>query len=246
MENRSQYPKYDFLNAKAIMEELYDIRISEDSFIEKAYYAWKELPDKHTDYHVYIDTVNMHNKLMLPENVEYIMNVNYANTFFDNIYGLGTETRFFIYKNGSKITTLGSKEWESYRIDKSISDRFSDNITYTNGDGYIEFEQGDLNGTEIAVLYKGLIVNKDCDPMLYYREVSAIAARVAYYQCRIDVRNLVPGAAQLVQMYLQESNKAVLRAGIPEQITDNEIDRVLNAMVSMDRKVYNKNYKFRS
>jgi len=242
MENVSKYPKYDFLNAKAMMEELYDMRIPEDKFLEKAYYAWKELPDRHSDYHVFIEDVNTKNRINLPENVDYILNVTYANYFFYNMFG---DASIFLYRNGSRLVYPSSEEWSHYRLDKSKKDNFRQNITYNLHDGYIDFPQGELNGSQIAVLYRGLIVNDDCDPLLYYREIKAIADRVAFYQTRIDVRNNVPGAAELLQYLESSSNRTILRAGIPENVTDNQWDQYLNVSTSFDRKMHNRNYKFR-
>lgn len=242
MENVSKYPEYNFLNAKAVMEELYPIRIPEDKFLEKAYYAWKELPDRHSDYHVFISDVNTNNRINLPENVDYIMNVTYANYFYYNMFG---DASIFLYRNGSRLTYPSSEEWSHYNIDKSKKDNFRQNITYDLNDGYIEFPQGDLENTKIAILYRGLLVDDNCDPLLYYREVQAVAARVAFYETRYNAMMGVPNTAELLQYLELQSNTTILRAGMPENVTDNQWDQYLNVKTSFDRKSHNKNYKFR-
>lgn len=244
MENKANYPEYTFLHAKARMEELFPIHMSEDSFIEKAYITWRSLPDRHSYYHVYIGTVDLNNKIEIPDNVEHIVAVTfpmYINNFF-------MTNNYFIFSGGSYYYPFynKTKEWESYRVDKSLSERYGYNITYNlEGKNLISFPQANFEGEEIAILYKGLLVNEDCDPLLYNNEVNAIAYNVALMDTRFEAFNNVPGKLQLLQYIESKADLYLAKAGIAEKLTDNELDSILNVATSFDRKVYNKNYKFR-
>lgn len=245
MENVAKYPKYTFLHARARMENLYPVKMSEDRFIEKAYITWLDLPDRHTSAHVYIGEVGADNQLELPENVEYISAVTLPSYIKDSLYGLN----YFYYYNGSVLYDMyfDNIEWDSYRMDKSLSDRYGSNVTFNLlEDNVITFPQGDFSGNSIAVLYKGLIVDDNCDPLLYKNEISAIAANVAYMDFRFSALNMEPGKDKMLSFLKQEAEIAMAKAGIAENITQNQIDQMLNVAVSMDRKVYNSNYKFRS
>ena len=243
MENLAEYPKYTFLHAKAMMDEIYDIDMQEDSFIEKAYMAYKRIGNKYTRYHVYNGIVGVDNKLVIPENVEFIESVNYPTYFTDML----TDNGLFIYHNGSQLFTDVDEQWSSKFINKSKRDRNGRNITYELlNDHTITFPQGDFSGQTVAILYHGLLVDEDCDPLLYYKEVEAIAYYVAFMNFRRLASKGDPVASNMMAMAKQEASIAIAGATIPEQFTQNELDQIMNVNVSMDRKVYNRSYKFKS
>ena len=242
MENKPKEPTYTFLHSKAVMDQLYPLDMMEDDFIEKAYMSWRGIQTIHTRKHVFIGEVDVNNNLELPENVEFIRSVNYP----FNIY-LNSLSSFYIYINGSRLlTTDDISEWESYNIDSSIEARRGDYITYELlEDGLITFPQGDLRGSKIAVLYDGLIVDENCDPKLLYKEMIGIAHGVAYMKLRFNAYANIVGADKLLSLAKQESSLALVAATIPEYITDNEWNDVMNTKMRWDRKAYNSNYKFK-
>jgi|GEM_PF-5907863 len=243
MEIKSNLPKYTFLHAKAMLDELYDMRIMEDSFIEKAYISYKAIGNSYSYKHVFIGIVGADNKLELPDNVEYINMVNYPTYFYDIL----AYDNIFLYVNGSRLFSEVSDEWASRFGDKSVSDRNGHNLTYNlNTDGTISFPQGDFAGKQVAVLYDGLLVDEDCNPMLYYSEVKAIAHNVAYIEARKKAFSGDQLMGSLMQYAKKEADTAIANATIPERFTYNELDQLLNINVSYDRKVYNRAYKFKS
>jgi len=247
MENKAKYPKYDFLTAQARMKLLFGTKMSEDDFLEKAMITWNDMPDRHIMSHIYIGTIDANNVIEIPDNVEYIKAVTTPSEIYDIVEGRFNEYMF--YYNGSRFYSSIRNEfnWDNYRVNGSIDDRFGDNITYELIDSNVlQFKQGDLAGMHIAVLYKGLLVNDDCDPLLYDKEVTGIATNVAYMDCMLRANSGDPLAIKMLPVLEAKANLAITRSGIADKVTEAQFDRALNIKTSHDRKVHNKKYKFRS
>ena len=246
MENAAKYPEYTFEHAKARFEQMSPTRFSHDEFIEKAYITWRDLPNKHTRSHMYIAKVDMYNKIELPGNVEYIKAVMTPGFVFDTY--VDRFDRLTVYYNGSKpyLSVKDEYPWQSYRADKSIQDKFGHMLTYQLvGDGVIEFEQEDLKGMYVAILYKGLLVDNNCDPLLTNNEINAISANVAYMDALYWAQAGDQNRAKMLGFMESRMTMAMAKAGIAEKVTDNQMDTLLNIKTSQTRKYYNRQYKFR-
>lgn len=239
MENKSKYPEYTFFHAKAMMDNLYDLAIQEDDFIEKAFMVWQDIGNKFSNAHVIIGTVGPDNKLELPNNVDYIQAVtwprNFQNYNFSNV---------LVFLNGSLLYNKSNIEWDSYKYDSSLMSRYGDYITFRLEDGYITFDSADFAGKDVAVLYHGLIVDNECNPKLYYTDVKAIAYNVAYMIMRGRVMQGDKNLAAMLQLIKQEADYSLTEARMPQIITDNEWDQILNIKTSFNRKYYNRAYKY--
>jgi len=241
MNNAGKYPTYNFTNAKAMMDTLYELNVQRDDFSELAYFAWKDIANKYGDTHIFTGTVGVDNKLVLPNNVEFIESVNYPTYFSDYIIN----NSIFIYINGSRRFTETDKEWASY-VDGSKRDVYGGNISFElESEDVISFPQKDFSGQQVSVLYHGLLVDEECDPLLYYKEVKAIAHWVAFLLFKKKASGGDVAAANMLQVVKPDAERAMAAARIPEILTQNEIDQIMNVRVSMDRKVYNSNYKFK-
>ena len=246
MENKAKFPEYTFEHAKARFEQLTPTRIPHDEFIEKAYITWRDLPDRHTIAHIYTEQIDMNNRLELPDNVEYIKAVVTPGFAYDMIKD--RYSRIFIYYNGSKPYSNIKDEypWESYRANKSIEDRYGNNITFDYvDDGVIEFRQEDMQGMYVSVLYKGLLVDENCDPLLYNNEINAIAANVAYLDTLYWAQAGDVNKTKMLSFMENRAITAMAKAGIAEKVTENDMDQLLDIKTSMGRKYYNRQYKFR-
>ena len=96
----------------------------------------------------------------------------------------------------------------------------------------------------VTILYKGQILDDDGLPMLNDKEVNAIAAFAAYvtkYKEGIQTNNanLINIANELKRQWLIMCDQA----RVPEEITQNEANDILDAKSSWNRKHYNKSLK---
>ncbi len=247
MENKAKYPKYDYLTAQARMKLLFGTKMTTDDFLERAHITWLDMPDRHTMSHIYIGTIDANNVIEIPDNVEYIKAVTTPSMIYDVVNN--RYDRVMFYYNGSRFYSDINNEfnWENYKVNGSLDDRFGSNITYELIDSNaLQFKQGDLVGVHVAVLYKGLLVNDDCDPLLYDKEVTGIATNVAYMDCMLRANSGDPLAIKMLPVLEAKANLAITRSGIADKVTEAQFDRALNIKTSNDRKVHNRNYKFRS
>jgi len=240
MENNSKYPKYSFEFARAMMINQWPmIKIQEDDFIEQAYYIWKQIGNYYSNAHIYTAKVTPDNKLDLPGNVDSIKQV----TFPKYLYNINLNN-IMIFSGGSLLTNRDILDkWDSYRVDSSITSKYGQNITFRQEDGYLTFDQGDFKNLYVSVLYDGLIVDEDCMPKIFFKEVLAIANNVAFNKAQSMIAMGDPSFAQLISLMMKESDRSMAAARVAEGYTANQWDQILDIRTSYDRKHYNRNFK---
>jgi len=242
MINKSRFPEYNLLTAKAVMDENYsDIKMDDDTFVEKAYYAWKNIGNRFSYLHVYEEDIPDNGELEIPDNVDSIETVT-ASDYFYNSY-VNQFDNFFFYDNGSLLSSVSEIEKPVFQDERY--NKMGPFVNYElHGKNKLHFDKA-LSGAKICVIYKGIISDEDCLPLINHREAEAIAHQVAYVETRRLARMGDKNMAQFIQIAKQEADTAMARAAIPEEINENLMDQVLNTKTSFDRKSYNRNFKFR-
>jgi hypothetical protein len=96
-----------------------------------------------------------------------------------------------------------------------------------------------LAGEVVYVLAKMVLRDGEGDALLNHKQVIAVARHCIYLSATkksyMGIKSVIP-LAQLKD----EAGVAIADAKVPERITDNELDDVLNVKVSFGRKSYNK------
>jgi len=97
---------------------------------------------------------------------------------------------------------------------------------------------------KVILLYHTEILDGDGLPMINEKEAIAIADYIAYtvkYKeaIRTNNRNILQFAQDLKQQWLFHCDAA----RVPEHVSQNEMDSILDALTSGDRKTYGKGYK---
>ena len=97
---------------------------------------------------------------------------------------------------------------------------------------------------KVILLYHTEILDEDGLPMINEKEAIAIADYIAYtvkYKeaIRTNNRNILQFAQDLKQQWLFHCDAA----RVPEHVSQNEMDSILDALTSGDRKTYGKGYK---
>lgn len=96
----------------------------------------------------------------------------------------------------------------------------------------------------VNILYKGEHIDDDGLPYLNDKEVEAIATYCAYVEMKkkgIQTRDA--GTLQISKMLEQDWMKACSSARIPKDVSNNDMNQVLDALSSWDRKRYGKGFK---
>jgi hypothetical protein len=141
------------------------------------------------------------------------------------------------------ITTLPTENFIEYM-------KFGTNDEYISGK-LIKYRQlGDkIYLTEpyslVNILYKGIYVNNDSGlPYLNDKEVHAIATYCAYVETyKKGIQTKDQSTVQLAQLLKKDWEKACSQARVPQYINQNEMNEILNANSSWNRKLYNKTFK---
>lgn len=224
---------YNLNAAYGLADSLYGITLSESEFEDIALNGWERIGNKHTRLYRFIGNV-INGQLDLPCNVDVIESVHVPINnaeMTSNIHDLGyidplwTENYIDFWKrNEDPYWTRGKY------------------VKYDEGNGVLYFKR---DYKHVMVVYHGIIADEETGlPLLNDKELNAVAAYVAYvsiYKESIRKRdaNLIKLAQAIKADWLQLCNAA----RIPEQFSQNDMDRILDVKVRWDRKQYGKNLK---
>lgn len=102
----------------------------------------------------------------------------------------------------------------------------------------------------VYIIYSVAVVDKDNLPMITEKEALAIAAYIAYrMQFKKGLVTQNGNSVQLAQLLQQEWERACAQARIifrdkGDYISDNELNEIMDTMISWERKSYGKTAKF--
>lgn len=220
----------DIRRAYTLANTLYGIE--SDDFEETALYAWDLINCRHTRLYRLIADTDEDGKIELPCNVDIIKSVHLP-----------------------VPEAANADDWSELDRDSILIEGYIDahkhfeDPTYTRGKlvKYIE-----ANNTlyfshpykNVMVVYKGILVDEDSGlPLVTEKEAQAIAAYIAYaylYKDGIKRRdgNMINLAQDLYTKWLRLCN----RARITDEFSDNDLDKILDAKTSWNRKAYSKTF----
>ena len=206
---------------------LYGVEGDQEDLEEIGLIAYKKIGNKNTTFHKIVLPI-IKGVVTLPCDVTYVEAVTYC----------GED-----YNYTSNITYDDSQGIEEYIESEKVN---NDNL-YISG-RFVKYRQvGNLLYTQaqcgkVNILYHS---NVDTDlPNITEAECDAIAAYIAYtqkYKEALKTHNQIifAEAQSLEKEWKTQCNKA----RNPEYVSQNDIDQMLNATASWDRKTYNKSFK---
>ena len=114
-----------------------------------------------------------------------------------------------------------------------------------SGQGYVDYRfisKRTINikspGISVVVAYNGLTVDEEGFPLITRKQANGIAAAVLHQQTLLKAFKGDQNAANMLAFTTQESGRLKQAASIPEEITENELDELLNAKTSFNRKTF--------
>ena len=217
--------------AYGLCDSLYGITPDEKQFEDLALTAWNKIGTKHTRLYRYEGSVKNH-VLELPCNVDLIESVH-------------------IPIPDAQVTSNSSNfPWENIWIESYI-DRFPrfENpyfqpgklVKYDEGNNELYFAH---DYPKVMVVYHGILQDEDELPLVNEKELTAIAAFVAYaslYKEGIKKKDI--NIMKLAQTVKEDWLRACNAARVSEHLTQNDMDAILDAKTSWNRKSYGKSYK---
>lgn len=96
----------------------------------------------------------------------------------------------------------------------------------------------------IAVAYTGLSVDTEGYPLITRKQANALAAITARVAALKAANKGDKNMAAMLEYYMKTASRLKQAASIPEDISDNEIDSVLDAMTTFNRKSVNRPTKY--
>jgi len=218
--------------AYGLCEDLYGVTPDESSFEDLAMEAWGRIGTKHTRLYRFVGNVNG-GKLELPCNVDVIESVHIP------------------VPDAQVTSSLSDNYWtdnvwiESY-IDhrKKLEDPYWTRgklVKYDEGNNELYFSR---NYPRVMVVYHGIFADDDGLPLVNEKELRAIAAFVAYtslYKEAIKKRD--GNLMKLAQVVKEDWLRLCNAARVKEQLSQNDMDRILDAKTSWNRKSYGHSLK---
>ena len=217
-----------------LVETLYGITPDESSFEDVVMNGWSYINNKHTRLYRYVADADKDGVLDLPCNVDVIESVHIPmpdakmtsnKTVFNEINTLFTEGYIDAWKR------LEDPYWTRGKL-----------VKYDEGNNQLFFARPYKN---IMVVYHGIIADEETGlPLVTDKEIKALAAYVAYaslYREGIQKRN--SDIIRFAQTIYADWLKLCNAARIPEHLSQNEMDSILDVKTRWDRKQYGRSYK---
>lgn len=223
-----------FYYAMTLMDTLYGITMQEDVFEETALVAWNLIGNKRYRLYKYSTCSNdCTTEVQLPCNCDFIESVTTGYEDWNYVSN--------IYQNGD----INSAYVEGYI---ESNKHFKDPL-YQSGK-FVKYERvGDtlyFNEPygQINILYKGVILDENGLPELTDKEASAIATYCAYVsKFKEGLRTNNTNILSIANALKTQWNIQCDQARTPEYLNQNEMDQILEAKTSWNRKIHNKSYK---
>lgn len=222
----------DIRRAYMLAEQLYGIEA--DNFEEIALNAWELINNKHTRLYRIILDANKDGEIELPCNVDVIRSVHVP--IIDSEVFTNKDVPFNME---NPVIEHYIERWK----------RFQD-PAYTPGKLIKYKEEGDVLKVDhpykhVLIVYEGYIVDDDTGlPKITEQEAQAIAMYIAYASLYKDgIRKKDSGLINLAQDLYQKWLRACNAARTPDRVSDNDMDRILDAKTNWNRKRYGISYK---
>lgn len=213
---------------------LYETELTPEEFEEIGLIAWGKIGNRRTRLYRYVTDIQCpDNTVELPCNCDIIEAVTYG---FEEWNYVTNDT-----VNGDYASQFIENYIESRKL-------YSDPL-YVSGK-YAKFERvGDTlyfekNYGHVNILYKGIILDEEGLPEINHKEKDAIAC---YCACtkrfKEGWKNHNQNMLQEAQLLEQRWLKLCDAARVPIHLSQNDMNEILDAKSSWNRKIFNKGYK---
>ena len=243
-------PTLNILAAYSVLQRKYGITMAENDFLEDAYQAFKDINSVPVQMYKSIQKPQSKDTMIIsvPCNLYKLVSITASPAHIDGYddfepYSKRTETNGHVERLN---VITGNSDLKTYHFNDT---------PYTGLGTYLSFEWVDATAikihdkslwdTEIYIIYEGIKTDEDGLPMITRKHANAIAAQVAKSHV---IKKLFSGDATLsalLPMITQDAARLMQAAAIPEQLTDNQLDEMLNEHTRADRKRHNRSFKFR-
>lgn len=224
----------NFYYAYTLLETLYGLEVSEESFEETAIIAWNQIGNKRCKiYRATLCLDPCSNIVELPCNCDMIEAVTAPFEDFQHV-----SNKWDRSLPGSFTTEMYTESQKRFEHPLYISGKY---IPYTQIGNTLQLSE---HFDKINILYRGIELDEEGLPELTDKEAQAIAAFVAYtVKFKEGMMTNNKNSIEFANMLKMEWLKLCDRARVPDYINQNEWDEILDAKNNWNRKIFNKTYK---
>lgn len=225
----------NFHYAISLAQILYDVEGDTEDLEEIGLVAYKFIGNKNTELHRVILDVNCDDgSIQLPCGVDIIEAVTYC--------GIEDWNYTSNHKSNGDLSSLYTESYiesrKAFLDPHYVSGKF---VKYRRMGDKLYVNKG-LG--KVILLYHTEILDEDGLPMINEKEAIAIADYIAYtVKYKEAIRTNNKNVLQLTQDLKQQWLFHCDAARVPEHVSQNEMDSILDASTSGDRKTYGKGYK---
>ena len=214
---------------------LYDTELTPDEFEEIGLIAWNKIGNKQTKLYRCRSKIDCETlSVELPCNCDIIEAVTYD---FEDWRYVTNDTVNGDYQSQFIENYIEGRKL--YNNPLYISGKFA-KYERVNDTLYFDKDYGSVN-----ILYKGVILDDDGLPYVSEKEKDAIACYLAYTKrfkegWKTHNQNMIQEAQLLEQRWYRLCDAA----RVPQYINQNEMNEILDAKTSWNRKIFNKSWKY--
>lgn len=226
---------FDFHYAMVLANQMYGTEMQPEDFEELGIIAFNKIGNKRSKLHTGCVVVSEDNTVELPEDCSSVEALTY--NFED--------ARFTspLHDYGD-IDSIVTEEWIERNKQLTSPDYISGRYVKYTQSGNTLYLKDDCKGQTLNILYNEDIVDDEGLPQITEKEAQAIAAYVtSIYLFKKGLATNNQGLLQMSQAIDRKVAVLIDQARIPDHISQNEMNEVLDAKTSWDRKVYGKSYK---
>lgn len=223
---------HNFKAVYSLANILYGTVINPSNFEDIILNGWELIGNKHTRLYRYVAST-IDKKIELPCNVDIIESVHIPVADAQ----VTSDTSIFpLIQNEYYEKYIEAWKWNEdplYTSGKLIKYRLEGNV--------LSFDQDYAN---VMIVYHGIIVDDEGLPMLNDREVRALATYGAYSDIyRQSLVRKDGNMMQLAAVLKMDWLKQCSAARIPDTLSQNDMDKILDVKTRWDRKQFHKSYK---
>lgn len=215
-----------------LLDLLYGVEIEDEDLEEIGLRAWELIGNKNTRLYSYRTCTDKDNSITLPCNATSVESVTTSYEDWNRV------TNFS--EDGDQRTSFIENHIEAEKVYKSPYYQSGKLLSYRQVGNTLYFarDYGTLN-----ILYKGILADEDGLPKISDKEANAIATFIAYvdkYKEGLKTNNagLIQLAKDLEQKWLKQCDQARVT-----QLSQNDMNQILNIRDSWNRHQYGYSYK---
>jgi hypothetical protein len=232
-----------FFTANARLADRFHVVLGDDTFIERAYWIWRQIGNIATESKVASVQVSSDLIITLPQDCEFVKSVS-TTDFQDNFHNRGSFGDYSFNSKGRSPEVRPDPAMTSVEanVRSPLTVQPGERVDYTTYDGYLKVTSPLMAGRSAMLVYSSILVGTDGLPLLNDIEAEAIAVTLALREAEMGLFRKEPGANILVQYLSAESAKLMTSAKNDEIISDDGLDQLLDVKTSWGRKVFNSRF----